>query len=132
MKAISSKISKSLQAESFLKCADNTGAQEMQIIAVKGYKGVRRRRPKCGVADVVICTVKKGDPKIRKQIVMAVIVRQKNEYRRRNGMRIKFEDNAAVLVNERFEPRGTIIKGPVAKEVVERFSTIGKIASIIV
>ncbi len=132
MKPISSKISKSLQAESFLKCADNTGAQEMQIIAVRGYKGVRRRRPKCGVGDVVICTVKKGDPKIRKEVVMAVIVRQKNEYRRRNGMRIKFEDNAAVLVNERFEPRGTIIKGPIAKEVVERFSTIGKIASIIV
>lgn len=132
MKPVSSKISKSLQVESYLKCADNTGAQELQIISVKGYKGVRRRRPKAGIANVVVCSVKKGDPKIRKEVVMAVIVRQKNEYRRRSGMRIKFEDNAAVLVNERLEPRGTIIKGPIAKEVVERFSAIGKIASIIV
>ena len=58
--------------------------------------------------------------------------RQKKEYRRPNGMRIKFEDNAAVLINEKGEPRGTRIKGPIAKEVVERFSVIGKIATIVI
>ncbi|MEM5819670.1 MAG: uL14 family ribosomal protein, partial [Candidatus Aenigmatarchaeota archaeon] len=73
-----------------------------------------------------------GDTKIKHEVVLAVVVRQKKEYRRANGMRIKFEDNAVVLVNERGEPRGTRIKGPIAKEVVERFSAIGKIASMVV
>ena len=63
---------------------------------------------------------------------MAVIIRQKKEYKRANGMRIRFEDNAAVVVNDRGEPVGTEIKGPVAREAVERFSAIGKIASQII
>ncbi len=132
MKAISAKISKGLQSGSFLVCADNTGAQKLQIISVKGYKGVKRRRAKAGIGDVVVAAVKKGDPKIRHEVVQAVIIRQRREYRRPNGMRIKFDDNAAVLVNERGEPRGTDVKGPLAKEVVERFSAIGKIATIVV
>ncbi len=132
MKPITTSVSKGLQVGSFLNCIDNTGADLLQIIAVKVYKGVKRRRPHCGVADLVVCTVKKGDEKMRHEIVQAVIVRQKKEYRRRTGMRIKFEDNAAVLVNERGEARGTRLKGPVAKEAVERFGTIGKIATIVV
>jgi large subunit ribosomal protein L14 len=80
----------------------------------------------------VKCSVKKGDVKIRKQVVNAVIIRQKAEYRRPNGLRVSFEDNAAVLVDDNFEPKGTEIKGPVAKEAVERFSSIGKIASMVV
>ncbi|HIQ50221.1 MAG TPA: 50S ribosomal protein L14 [Nanoarchaeota archaeon] len=132
MKGIGSKVTKALNVGTYLKCADNTGAKVLQIIAVRGYKGVRRRYPKAGVGDIVFCSVKKGDPKIRKQVVMAVIIRQKKEYRRPDGMRIKFEDNAAVLINEKNEPRGSEIKGPVAKEAVERFPAIGKIASIVV
>lgn len=131
MKAISSTITKGLQIGSFVKCVDNSGATELQIISVKGYKGVSRRRPRCGIGDVVICAVKKGDPKVRHEVVFAVIVRQKKEFRRRSGLRIKFEDNAAVLVNEKNEPKGTRIKGPIAKEVVERFSVIGKIATMV-
>lgn len=132
MKAITSTITKSLNTGSYVKCADNTGATEIQIIAVKGYKGVKRRNPRCGIADWVIAAVKQGDPKIRHEVVHAVIVRQRKEFRRPNGMRVKFEDNAAVLTNEKGEPRGTKIKGPIAREVVERFSQIGKIASIVV
>lgn len=132
MKSISAKVTSGLQVGSKVRCVDNSGASEVQIIAVRGYKGVKRRHPKAGVADLVIATVKKGDPKIRHEIVRAVIVRQKKEYRRKNGMRISFEDNAVVLVNDKNDPRGTRIKGPIAKEVVERFSTIGKIASIVV
>ena len=62
----------------------------------------------------------------------AVIIRQRKEYRRPSGMRVSFEDNAAVLVDDKNEPKGSLIKGPVAKEVVERFPTISKVASIIV
>ena len=132
MKAMSSKISKGLQSGSFVKCIDNTGADLLQIIVVKNYKGVKHRRGNAGAGNVVVAAVKKGDSKIKHEVVEAVIVRQRKEFRRRNGMRIKSEDNAAVLVNERGDPRGTRLKGPIAKEAVERFSTIGKIAAIIV
>jgi large subunit ribosomal protein L14 len=132
MKPISARVTKGLQVGSYINCADNTGANLLQIIAVKGYKGVKTRIPSCGVGNWVICSVKQGDPKLKHQVVHAVIVRQKKEYRRKSGIRVKFEDNAAVLINEKTEPRGTKIKGPIAKEVVERFSMIGKIATTVV
>ena len=132
MKAMSSKITKTLQVGSTVKCVDNSGADTMQIIAVKNYKGVKRRKPRCGIGDTVVCAVKKGNEKMRHEVVEAVIIRQKKEYRRRSGLRVRFEDNAAVLVNERGEARGTRLKGPAAKEAVERFSTIGKIATTVV
>lgn len=97
-----------------------------------GYKGVRKRQPKAGVGDMIKITVKEGDVKIRKQMANAVIIRQKAEYRRPDGLRVSFEDNAAVLVDDKGEPKGTEIKGPIAKEAVERFSSLGKIASIVV
>ncbi len=132
MKGVSAKVTRGLQVGSLVKCADNSGAKLLKIIAVKGYKGVRRRRGGCGVGSVVVCSVKKGDPKIRKEVVLAVIIRQRKEYRRKDGMRVRFEDNAAVLINEKMLPRASEIKGPVAREVVERFSAIGKIASMVV
>jgi large subunit ribosomal protein L14 len=132
MKALKASITRALNVGSYLICSDNTGAKILQIIAVKGYKGKRRRIPKAGVGDMVKVVVKEGNVKIRKQIFDAVIIRQKKEYRRADGTRIAFEDNAAVLVNEEGEPKGTEIKGPVAREVIERFSSIGKIATMVV
>ncbi|MBI5061714.1 MAG: 50S ribosomal protein L14 [Candidatus Aenigmarchaeota archaeon] len=132
MKPMTAKITKPIQLGTRLNCIDNTGAKEMEVIAVLGYKGVRRRLPKAGIGDIVVCAVKKGKEKMRKQVVRAVIVRQRKEYRRNDGTRVKFTDNAAVLVNEKtFEPIGTEIRSVIAKEVVERFSAIGKIASIV-
>ena len=133
MQNVSAKISKGIQLGTMLKCADNTGAKELELISVKKYKGVRRRLAKAGVADVIICTVKKGNEKMRHQIVHAVIVRQKKEYRRFDGVRIKFSDNAAVLVNPKTsDPVGTEIRSVIAKEVVEKFTAIGKIAYMVV
>jgi len=132
MKAVKASITKALNVGSYIVCADNTGAKILQIIAVIGYKGKRRRIPKAGIGDIVKVVVKEGDVKLRKQIFNAVIIRQKKEYRRADGTRVSFEDNAAVIVNEEGEPKGTEIKGPVAREVVERFSSIGKIAAIVV
>ncbi|MEM5882913.1 MAG: 50S ribosomal protein L14 [Candidatus Aenigmatarchaeota archaeon] len=132
MKAVKARITKALNVGSYLICADNTGAKILKIISVFGYKGKRRRQPKAGVGDMIKVTVKEGDVKIRKQVLNAVIIRQKAEYRRAEGIRIKFEDNAAVIVDENGEPKGTEIKGPVAREAVERFSGIGKIASMVV
>ena len=132
MKAIQTKITKPLPVGAKINCADNTGAKVLQIISVRGFKGTRRTKPTAGVADFVTCRVYKGDEKVRKEIHKAVIIRQRKEYRRANGMRISFEDNAAVLVTDKGEARGSIVKGPVAKEAVQRFSTIGKIANIVV
>ena len=132
MKAISSRTGKALQVGSKLKCVDNSGAKVLRIISVRGYKGIRRARPSAGVASLVMCKVESGNEKVRHQVFKAVIVRQKKEFRRPNGMRIEFEENAAVLVNDKFDPTGSIIKGLIAKEVVQRFKTLGKIASTIV
>ena len=132
MKAISINPTDGLQVGSNVGCIDNTGAKELQIIAVIGYKGIRSRVPKAGVGDVVVCSVKKGSQKLMHEVVRAVIVRQRMPYRRASGIRVKFEDNAAVILDEKNEPKGKEIKGVVAKECVERFSTVGKIARSVV
>ncbi|HPR42339.1 MAG TPA: 50S ribosomal protein L14 [Candidatus Methanofastidiosa archaeon] len=123
---------RALTTGSRLICADNTGAKELEIIAVLGYKGVKRRYPKAGVGDMVFASVKKGRPNIRKTIVNAVIVRQKKEYTRLDGTCIKFEDNAAVITGPDGVPKGSEARGPVAKESVERWLKISGISSIIV
>jgi len=132
MKGLAAHITKSLQVGSTLWCDDNTGAKVLQIVGVKGYKGTRRDVPKAGIGNIVICSVKKGKPEIRKKIVKAVIIRQRKAYRRRSGVWIKFEDNAAVLVDDTGLPRGTEIKGIVAKEVAERFAKVATLAKNVV
>ncbi|MCD4740386.1 50S ribosomal protein L14 [archaeon] len=132
MKGLASKMTKSLQIGSTIKCDDNSGAKTLEIIAVLRYKGRRRRIARAGVGDVIICSVKKGKPEIRKKVVRAVITRQRKEFRRANGLRIKFEDNAAVLVDDTGLPKGTEIKGVVAKEVAERFAKIATLAKNVV
>jgi len=131
-RAISASVTRALPAGARLVCADNTGAKEIELITVKGYKGVRTRMPKGGVGDLIIASVKKGRPDMRKQVVMAVIIRQRQPYRRFNGSRICFEDNAAILVTEQGMPKGTEIKGPVAREAAERWGKIGAISSIVI
>ncbi len=132
MRAISAKPVKGLSQKSRCVCADNSGAKEVEIISVIGHKGKKRMNPKAGIADMVNVVVKKGKPEIRKKVERAVIVRVKKEYRRSSGVRIKFEDNAVVLTDDKGVPKGSEIKGAIAKEVGERWPKIAGIASIIV
>ena len=132
MRAKKAVVPRCLPTGARLVCADNTGARELEIIAVKGYKGVRRRYPAAGVGDMVVVSVKKGSPDIRKQVHYAVIIRQRKEYRRPDGTRVKFDDNAAVITDPNGNPKGSEIRGPVAREAAERFGKIGSIATIIV
>jgi len=132
MKAKQSTIPRALSTGTRMICADNTGAREVQIVSVFGYHGVRRRQPKMGRGDIATVSVKKGTPDMRRKLVRAVVIRQKKEMRRPRGLRVTFEDNAVVVVDEKNEPRGTEIKGPVAREVAERFPKIGSMAPIIV
>jgi large subunit ribosomal protein L14 len=115
-----------------LVCVDNTGAKEVQILSVVGLKGTRRRLVSAGVGDQVVVSVKKGTPELRKQILRAVVVRQKKPYRRSDGLRIKFEDNAAALIAPDGSPKGSEIRGPIAKEAAERWPKLAGIATMVV
>jgi large subunit ribosomal protein L14 len=132
MLGVSAKISRPLPVGAQLVVADNTGARVFEIITVAGFKGVRRQLPAAGLGDLVIGTAKKGKPEIQHQVLKAVVIRQKKEYRRPDGIRVKFSDNACILVDEEGKPKGTEIKGPVAKEAIERWNKIGTNAKIVV
>jgi large subunit ribosomal protein L14 len=109
-----------IQNESRLKVADNTGARELLVIRIMG--GSRRKTGTVG--DIVIATVKSATPQgaVKKsEVVRAVIVRTAKEYRRADGSYIKFDDNAAVILQgDTKDPRGTRIFGPVARELREK------------
>ncbi|MCD6434762.1 MAG: 50S ribosomal protein L14 [Candidatus Diapherotrites archaeon] len=132
MKAISAKPTRTLTQKTRCVCADNSGAKEVEIISVIGYRGRKRANPKAGIADLVVVVVKKGKPQIRKKVERAVIIRTKKEFRRANGLRVKFEDNAVALVDENGLPKGSEIKGPIAKEAAERWPKLAGIAQYVV
>ncbi len=133
MKANRSCITKSLPVGAEVETCDNSGAKVIKIISVFGHKTVIRRLSAAGVGDMVTASIIKGKPEVRKQVVQAIIVRQKKEFRRPDGMRVKFEDNAAVVLkDEKGNPKGTIFKGPIAREATERWPAISKLASIVV
>jgi large subunit ribosomal protein L14 len=132
MKSITSSISRGIPKGAKLICADNTGARELNLISVAGYHGTINRLPTAGIGDKITVSVRKGSPEMRRQILQAVIIRQKQPFRRPSGLRVKFEDNAAVLIDEMGEPRGTEIKGPIAREVAERFGGIASTGTTII
>jgi large subunit ribosomal protein L14 len=132
VKGLPGRQTRGLQTGSRLECVDNTGAKIVEIISVKTYKGVRRRRASAGIAALLVVTVKKGSPEMRKQVVNAVIVRQRRPFRRPDGTMVRFEDNACVLTTPEGEVKGSDIKGPVAREAAERWPRIAATASMIV
>ena len=108
-----------IQQESYLKVADNTGAKEIHCIRVLG--GSKRKYGNIG--DVIVASVRKAAPggTVKKgEVVKAVIVRTKRGVRREDGTYVRFDDNAAVLIKEDKNPRGTRIFGPVARELREK------------
>lgn len=108
-----------IQQESRLKVADNSGAKEVLCIRVLGGSGRRYAR----VGDTIVVSVKSAIPggNVKKgDVSRAVVVRTKKEFRRKDGSYIRFDENAAVLLNAQGEPRGTRIFGPVARELRER------------
>ena len=126
------RLSKGVSVGTRLTCADNTGAKVIEIIAVKGFKGRLNRYPTASVGDMVIVSVKKGTPQMRRQVLPAIVIRQRKMYRRPNGLWVQFEDNAAVIASPEGSPRGSEIRGPVAKEAAERWPRVAHAASTIV
>ena len=108
-----------IQQESRLKVADNSGAKEVLCIRVLG--GTKRRY--ASVGDKIICSVKfadSGGNTKKGDVVRAVVVRTRKEVRRKDGSYIRFDDNAAVIINKEGEPKGTRIFGPVSRELREK------------
>lgn len=108
-----------VQSQTMLRVADNTGAKEIMCIKVLG--GTRRRY--AGIGDIIVASVKVATPNgqaKKKEVVRAVVVRTRKETRRKDGSTIKFDDNAAVLIDKSDQPRGTRIFGPVGRELREK------------
>lgn len=133
MQSVKARITKGLNFGANVPTCDNSGAKIVKIFGAKGVKTVKGRMGCAGVGDLVNVSVVKGKPEMRKQTMQGVIVRQRKSYRRADGTRIKFEDNAIVIVkDDKANPKGTLIKGAVAKEAIQRWGNLSKIAKIIV
>ena len=133
MKAIKANVTNGLQVGSVISTCDNSGAKVIKITSIKRKKTVKGRSPAGGVGDIVIAAVKKGRPDMRKKVVFAIIVRQRKEYRRPDGMRVSFEDNAAVVLkDDKGNPKGTIFKGPIAKEAANKWPGVAKVANMVI
>ncbi len=132
MKSVQASLTRAIPFGARVGVCDNSGAKIIRIFTVYKHKTVKGRLQAASVADLVNASILKGKPGLKKQVVQAVIVRQRKEFRRLTGERIKFEDNAAVILkDDKGNPKGTIIKGPIAKEVAVRWPAIAKIASAI-
>ncbi len=133
MKAVSAKVTRALNLGSKVIAADNSGARIVKIVGVKRSGSKKGRQVPAKIADWVKVSVKEGRPDVKGKVFDAVVVRVKKPYRRLTGERICFTDNAVVLLkDEKGNPKGTQIKGPIAREVQERWKEVAKIASIVV
>ena len=115
-----------IQTQTYLNVADNSGARKIMCIRIIGGN-----RKFAGIGDVIIGVVKDATPNMpikRSDVVRAVIMRTKSTIRRKDGMSIRFDDNAAVIINKENNPRGTRVFGPIARELRDRDFT--KIVSL--
>jgi len=133
MKDVKANVSKPLPIGANIAVADNSGAKIIRIISVVGYKTRTKKLQAAGVSSLIKATVKAGKPDMRHKLVDAVIIRQKKAFQRADGTKVQFEDNAAVVLKDvRLGlPKGTMVKGPIAKEVAIRWPAVAKIATII-
>ena len=132
MKAVGGRVTRGFNLGAELIAADNSGAKIVRIVGVKHGKGTKGRQMFAKIGDWVKVSVRKGVPDMKGKVFDAVIIRQKKSYRRYTGERISFEDNAvAILKDEKGNPKGTQIKGPIAREVQERWPTVAKLATMV-
>lgn len=132
MKAISAKATRALNVGAIMVSADNSGAKIVRLVSIKKGKGTKGRQSFAKISDWVKVSVRKGEPEMKGKVFDAIVIRQKKSYRRLNGERVSFEDNAvAILKDEKGNPKGTQIKGPVAREVMERWPAVAKLATVV-
>lgn len=126
------RVTRGLPIGAQLIAADNSGARILNLVAVKRAKMRVRQIPAAHVGDLCICSVVKGNQKVRRQIVHAIIIRQKQKFKRSDGTSVQFYDNAAVLVNENGDLKATEIRGAIAKECAERWPRLSSAATMII
>jgi large subunit ribosomal protein L14 len=132
MKALTAVVTRGLNIGSKVLAADNSGARIVRITGVVHGKTTKGRQQYAKVGDWVKVSVRAGKPDMKGQVFDAVVIRQKKPYRRRTGERVCFEDNAvALLKDDKGNPKGTQVKGPVAREVQERWGQVAKIAQFV-
>jgi len=132
MKALSSKVTRGLNLGAVVKSADNSGALLARIVGVKRGKVGKGRQQYAKVGDHVKISVRKGVPEMKGNVFDAIVIRQRKEWKRKTGETIAFSDNAvAILKDDKGNPKGTQIKGPIAKEVHERWPEVAKIAKFV-
>lgn len=132
MKAVTARVTRGFNIGSNLLAADNSGARIVRIVSVKHGKSRKGRQQFAKLGDFVKVSVRAGKPEMRGQVFDAVIIRQRMPYRRNTGERVCFEDNAvALLKDDKGNPKGTFIKGPVAREILERWKEVSKIAQYV-
>jgi large subunit ribosomal protein L23e len=115
-----------------MNCADNSGAKNLYVISVARFGARLNRLPAASAGDMVMATVKKGKPDLRKKVHPAIVIRQRKAWRRRDGVFLYFEDNAGVIVNPKGEMKGSAIAGPVAKECADLWPRIASNAGTVV
>jgi len=126
------RVTLGLPVASLINCADNSGAKNLYIISVKGWGARLNRLPSACSGSMVMATVKKGKPDLRKKVHPAIVVRQRRPFRRKDGVWIYFEDNAGVIVNPKGDMKGSAVTGPVAKECADLWPRIASAANCIV
>mmetsp|Transcript_22135 Transcript_22135/g.68464 ORF Transcript_22135/g.68464 Transcript_22135/m.68464 type:complete len:141 (-) Transcript_22135:181-603(-) len=126
------KMSAAMNVMGVMNCSDNSGAKNLFIMSVCGTGSRLNRLPHGSAGDMVMATVKKGKPDLRKKVMPAIIIRQRKPFRRKDGVWVYFEDNAGVIVNAKGEMKGSAITGPVAKECADLWPRIASAANSIV
>eukprot|EP00160_Parvularia_atlantis_P020072 Unigene815_Nuclearia_a/m.2653 Unigene815_Nuclearia_a/g.2653 ORF Unigene815_Nuclearia_a/g.2653 Unigene815_Nuclearia_a/m.2653 type:complete len:138 (+) Unigene815_Nuclearia_a:57-470(+) len=121
-----------LPVGAIMNCADNSGAKNLYVISVVGIKGHLNRLPSGCIGDMVMATVKKGKPELRKKVHPAIVIRQRKPFRRKDGTFLYFEDNAGVIVNPKGEMKGSAITGPVGKECADLWPRVASASGTVV
>ena len=132
MRAIPARVTRGLNIGSNVIASDNSGARIVRIVGVKRGKSSRGTQQYAKVADWVKVSVRAGKPDMKGLVFDAVVIRQRKSYKRNTGERVMFEDNAVCLLkDDKGNPKGTQIKGPVARELSERWKSVAKIAQFV-
>ena len=132
MKALPARVTRGLNIVSVCVASDNSGARLARIVGVKKGKASKGTQQYAKLGDMVKVSVRAGKPDMKGQVFDAIVIRQRKSYKRNTGERVMFEDNAvALLKDDKGNPKGTQIKGPIAKEVFERWKAVAKIAQFV-
>ena len=125
------KVTKAIPVGCQLPCADNTGAKLLNIIAMYANHNTQNQLPSGSLGEVLLASVRKGKPELRKKKFPVVVIRQRKHWRRADGVTIYCEDNAGVIITVKGETKGSAVLGPVAKECAELFPKIASSASAV-